>query len=129
MQRALRRSGLEARFVSEGWGRALAGVEAGRPMIGTIIKPSVGLTPEYTANLVKTLADAGIDVLLVDLTGNAPGSKRYPGRGSEQAQMLKRDIIASGDQIIDAEAGFDQGAVRADGRIVRHRVPLDVHRR
>lgn len=26
---ALRRSGLEARFVSEGWGRALAGVEAG----------------------------------------------------------------------------------------------------
>lgn len=56
-------------------------------------------------------ATATVEFRLVDLTGNAPGSSRYEGRGNEQAQMLKRDIIASGDQIIDAESGFDQGAV------------------
>lgn len=44
----------------------LAGVAPGRPMIGTIIKPSVGLTPEYTADLVKTLASAGIDFVKDD---------------------------------------------------------------
>jgi ribulose-bisphosphate carboxylase large chain len=33
----------------------------GRPIIGTIIKPSVGLTPDETARIVATLAGAGID--------------------------------------------------------------------
>jgi hypothetical protein len=32
----------------------LTGVE-GRPLIGTIIKPSIGLTPKQTADMVKTL--------------------------------------------------------------------------
>jgi ribulose-bisphosphate carboxylase large chain len=54
----------------------LAGVEQGRPIIGTIIKPSVGLTPEYTSNLVKTLAEAGIDFIkddeLMTSTANSP---------------------------------------------------------
>src|SRR5690606_18067181 len=40
--------------------RRLTGVY-GRPLIGTIIKPSVGMTPEQTAELVNTLAKAGID--------------------------------------------------------------------
>ncbi|PHN02425.1 ribulose-bisphosphate carboxylase large subunit family protein [Flavilitoribacter nigricans] len=58
----------------------LAGVTAGRPMIGTIIKPSVGLTPEYTAQLVKTLAEAGIDFVkddeLMTSTANSPFAAR-----------------------------------------------------
>ena len=58
----------------------LAGVEAGRPMIGTIIKPSVGLTPEYTADLVKTLAEAGIDFIkddeIMTSTANSPFAVR-----------------------------------------------------
>lgn len=45
--------------------RRLAGVE-GRPIIGTIIKPSVGLNPEETAALVRELCDAGIDFLKDD---------------------------------------------------------------
>jgi len=45
--------------------RALAGVAA-RPLLGTIIKPSVGLDAEQTAALVKTLADAGIDFIKDD---------------------------------------------------------------
>jgi len=56
-------------------------------------------------------ATATVEFRLVDLTGNEPGSTRYPGRDGEESQVLRREIIASGDQIIDAEAGFDQGAV------------------
>lgn len=45
--------------------RRLAGVE-GRPLIGTIVKPSVGLDPEATAALVAELADAGLDFVKDD---------------------------------------------------------------
>jgi ribulose-bisphosphate carboxylase large chain len=45
--------------------RRLTGVE-GRPLIGTIIKPSIGLTPQQTAELVKALAEAGIDFIKDD---------------------------------------------------------------
>lgn len=45
--------------------RDLAGVH-GRPIIGTIIKPSVGMSPEATAAQVKTLVDAGIDFIKDD---------------------------------------------------------------
>jgi ribulose-bisphosphate carboxylase large chain len=45
--------------------RRLAGVEA-RPLIGTIIKPSVGLGPEETAAVVRDLCDAGIDFIKDD---------------------------------------------------------------
>ncbi len=45
--------------------RALAGVAQG-PLIGTIIKPSVGLSPDDTAALVGTLCAAGIDFIKDD---------------------------------------------------------------
>ncbi|MFN4244211.1 MAG: ribulose-bisphosphate carboxylase large subunit family protein [Tepidisphaerales bacterium] len=45
--------------------RRLCGVH-NRPIIGTIIKPSVGLTPRQTAELVRTLAEAGIDFVKDD---------------------------------------------------------------
>lgn len=38
----------------------------GRPVIGTIIKPSVGLTPEQTAAQVRMLAEAGVDFIKDD---------------------------------------------------------------
>lgn len=54
--------------------RRLAGVH-GRPIIGTIVKPSVGLSPEQTADLVRTLAEAGIDFVKDDeLMANPPHS-------------------------------------------------------
>ncbi len=37
-----------------------------RPVIGTIIKPSVGLSPEDTADLVRQLCDGGIDFIKDD---------------------------------------------------------------
>ena len=45
--------------------RRLAGVE-GRPMIGTIIKPSVGLGPDETAAMVEQLVAGGIDFIKDD---------------------------------------------------------------
>jgi len=45
--------------------RRLAGVE-GRPLIGTIIKPSVGLCPADTATLVDDLCRSGIDFIKDD---------------------------------------------------------------
>jgi ribulose-bisphosphate carboxylase large chain len=52
--------------------RQLSGV-ADRPLIGTIIKPSVGLSPEATADLVQTLCAAGLDFIKDDeLQTNAP---------------------------------------------------------
>jgi ribulose-bisphosphate carboxylase large chain len=45
--------------------RRLAAVPTG-PLIGTIIKPSVGLRPEETAALTRTLCEAGIDFIKDD---------------------------------------------------------------
>lgn len=45
--------------------RRLTGVQ-GRPLIGTIIKPSIGLSPQQTADLVETLVDGDIDFIKDD---------------------------------------------------------------
>jgi ribulose-bisphosphate carboxylase large chain len=45
--------------------RELAGVH-GRPMIGTIIKPSIGLSPQQTAQMVDSLCAADIDFIKDD---------------------------------------------------------------
>ncbi len=59
--------------------RRLTGV-AGRPLIGTIIKPSIGLSVEETADLVAVLAKAGIDFVkddeLLSSSSNSPFAKR-----------------------------------------------------
>jgi preprotein translocase subunit SecD len=51
-------------------------------------------------------ATATLEFRLVDNGENLPGSRRYAGRSGIAGQILKRDVIASGDQIIDAESGF-----------------------
>lgn len=45
--------------------RAFTGVQS-RPLIGTIIKPSLGMSPEQTAAQVRVLAEAGIDFIKDD---------------------------------------------------------------
>jgi ribulose-bisphosphate carboxylase large chain len=55
--------------------RLLTGVGSSRPIIGTIIKPSVGLSPEQTASVVKQLVEADIDFIKDDeLQANSPHS-------------------------------------------------------
>jgi len=51
-------------FAVEGT-RRLTGVY-GRPVIGTILKPSVGMSPEQTAAQVRMLAEAGVDFIKDD---------------------------------------------------------------
>lgn len=59
-------------FGAGGTRALLHGVEG--PIIGTIIKPSIGLTADETASLVDQLADAGIDFIKDDeLQANGPG--------------------------------------------------------
>ncbi len=54
--------------------RKLIGME-NRPIIGTIIKPSVGLSPAATAQQVNTLIEAGLDFIKDDeLMGDSPHS-------------------------------------------------------
>ncbi|SEJ44981.1 ribulose-bisphosphate carboxylase large subunit family protein [Paraburkholderia diazotrophica] len=45
--------------------RRLTGVQQG-PMVGTIIKPNVGLSTQETAHLVRTLCEAGVDFIKDD---------------------------------------------------------------
>jgi len=51
-------------------------------------------------------ATATLEFRLVDTDGSSPGSRRYAGRDGISAQILRRDVIASGDEIVDAESGF-----------------------
>ena len=52
--------------------REVTGVH-GRPLVGTIIKPSIGLSPDETAALVDTLCQADIDFIKDDeLIGDPP---------------------------------------------------------
>jgi ribulose-bisphosphate carboxylase large chain len=61
------------KFATEGT-RKLTNVY-NRPIIGTIIKPSVGFSPEQTAEQVRQLCEAGIDFIKDDeLMGNPPHS-------------------------------------------------------
>lgn len=55
-------------------------------------------------------ATATLEFHMVDTTGDSPGSRSYPGKAGVQGQLLKREVIVSGDQIIDASAGFSQGS-------------------
>jgi preprotein translocase subunit SecD len=54
-------------------------------------------------------ATATLEFRLVDQSREEPGTRFYPGRGDEPGQYLKRKIVASGDQITDAESGFSEG--------------------
>lgn len=53
---------------------------SGRPLIGTIIKPSIGLTVAETVNIVSTLTEAGIDFIkddeLLSSSANSPFEER-----------------------------------------------------
>lgn len=55
-------------------------------------------------------ATATLEFRMVDTDGTSSGARRYPGVPGVQSQVLKREVIASGDQIVDASAGFSEGS-------------------
>jgi len=89
-----------SRFGVEGT-RKLMGVYD-RPMIGTIIKPSVGLSPAATAELARSLADAGIDFIKDDeLMANPPHSP-FSERFSKVNEQLHLAAETSGRMVMYA---------------------------
>ena len=73
--------------------RKLASVQ-GLPLIGTIIKPSVGLSPAETAALVRELALAGIDFIKDDeLMANPPHSPF-----NQRVEAVMREINSVADR-------------------------------
>ncbi|HET9067842.1 MAG TPA: ribulose-bisphosphate carboxylase large subunit family protein [Amaricoccus sp.] len=81
--------------------RRLAGVE-GRPLIGTIVKPSVGLDPEATAALVAELAAAGLDFVKDDeLQADGPASP-FAARARAVMREVDRAADRSGRKLMFA---------------------------
>ena len=76
------------RFGIEGTQR-LAGV-SGRPMIGTIIKPSIGLSPAQTAEIVEALCAADIDFIKDDELNVDPAYAPFDQRLAAVMPVLHR---------------------------------------
>ncbi|MGP8245550.1 MAG: ribulose-bisphosphate carboxylase large subunit family protein [Bryobacteraceae bacterium] len=88
------------RFGVEGT-RRLCGVW-GRPVIGTIVKPSVGLTPEGTAAVVGDLAAGGIDFIKDDeLQADGPHCP-FVKRLAAVMRVLDREADRGGKRIMYA---------------------------
>ena len=80
-----------------------------RQGVDRIVVQLPGVQDPNEINKILT-ATATLEFRLVDQSGTEPGSRLYRGRPGIADAVLKRKVIASGDQIIDAAAGFDQGA-------------------
>ncbi len=79
-----------------------------RQGVDRIIVQLPGLQDPEELNKILT-ATATLEFRMVDTAGDSPGSRFYAGRPGIAGQLLKRDVIASGDQIVDAESGFSEG--------------------
>jgi len=81
--------------------RKLAGVHD-RPIIGTIVKPSVGFSAAQTAELVKLLADAGIDFIKDDeLQADGPACP-FEERARAVMRVVNDAADASGRKVMFA---------------------------
>jgi ribulose-bisphosphate carboxylase large chain len=96
--------------------RRLAGV-AGRPLIGTIVKPSIGLTPAETAALVDDLCAAGIDFVKDDELIADPPYAPFVERLSAVMPVLHRHADRTGRMpmyAINISGGIDDMLRRHD---------------
>ena len=81
--------------------RDLTGVHE-RPLIGTIVKPSVGFGPAETAALTATLCEAGIDFIKDDeLQSDGPGCP-FDGRVRAVMDVINRDADRTGKKVMFA---------------------------
>jgi len=74
----------------------------GRPLIGTIIKPSIGLTPPQTAELVKTLAGAGIDFIKDDELMADPPHSPFDARVDAVMRVINDHAGRTGKKVMYA---------------------------
>ena len=89
-----------------------------RPLIGTIIKPSVGLTPEQTAELVRALAEAGVDFVKDDELIASPPYSPVETRAQAVLRVLDDHAQRTGKKVMYA---FNiSGETRRDAAPPRH---------
>jgi ribulose 1,5-bisphosphate carboxylase large subunit-like protein len=81
--------------------RRLTGVKKG-PLIGTIIKPSIGLTAAETASLVSTLVEAGIDFIKDDELMADPPHSPFDARVDAIMQVINRHADRTGKKVMYA---------------------------
>src|SRR5215471_18451060 len=81
--------------------RKLTGV-TGRPLIGTIIKPSIGLIPQQTAQVVATLAEGGIDFIKDDELMASPPHSPFDERVDAVMRVLNRHADRTGKKVMYA---------------------------
>lgn len=81
--------------------RALTGV-SNRPLIGTIIKPSIGLTPQQTALLAKTLSEAGIDFIKDDELLSSSANSPFEERVDAVMDVINRHADKTGKKVMYA---------------------------
>ena len=81
--------------------RTLSGVPQG-PLVGTIIKPSVGLSPRDTANIVAQLCEAGVDFIKDDeLQADGPACP-FDERVALSMDVINRHAERSGKKVMYA---------------------------
>jgi len=81
--------------------RKLTGVND-RPLIGTIIKPSVGLTVDQTAAMVKTLAEAGIDFIKDDELLSSSANSLFDDRVEAVMKVINAHADKTGKKVMFA---------------------------
>ncbi len=81
--------------------RQLTGVYH-RPILGTIIKPSVGLSPEQTAQLVSDLCEAGIDFIKDDELQTNPPYAPLEQRVTAVMRVIHEHADRTGKQVMYA---------------------------
>jgi ribulose-bisphosphate carboxylase large chain len=75
---------------------------SGRPLIGTIIKPSIGMTPQQTAALVKTLAEAGIDFIKDDELLSSAANSKFEDRVAAIMKVINAHADKTGKKVMYA---------------------------
>ena len=73
-----------------------------RPLIGTIIKPSIGLSPEQTADIVKTLAEAGIDFVKDDELLSSSANSNFNDRVDAVMKVISAFADKTGKKVMYA---------------------------
>lgn len=81
--------------------RDLMGVPKG-PMIASIIKPSLGLTPEETAEVVQTLCEAGVDFIKDDEKMMNPAYAPFRARVDAIMPIIRRHAERTGKKVMYA---------------------------
>ena len=74
----------------------------GRPLIGTIIKPSIGLSPGETAAIVKTLSEAGIDFVKDDELLSSAANSNFNDRVDAVMRVINAHADKTGKKVMYA---------------------------